>query len=83
MTTKNWFERPAQVAFYDVDNETYIGGIAYRDKIICACCGGLVDLDELFEDVAEFAESGTPALISYEDNWEDFSEAIIDNSLNN
>lgn len=49
MATK-YFERPTQVLFRDPNtDEGFIGGIAYRDEIICGCCGGLFELDELDE----------------------------------
>ena len=45
----NYFEVPTQVKFWDVDGDHYIGGIAYRDKIICGCCGGIFDISEIYE----------------------------------
>ena len=41
---------PMQVMFYD--GEDYSVGIAYGDKIICSCCGGLFGI----EDVVEMAQ---------------------------
>ena len=35
------FERPTQVAFWDVDGSHYVGGIAYGTEIICGCYGGI------------------------------------------
>ena len=49
------FERPTQVAFYNVEDKCYDAGIAYGDEIICLCCGGIIPIDELLEEVAEEA----------------------------
>ena len=42
----NYFEIPTQVKFWD---GCYIGGIAYRDKIICGCCGGIFRISDVYE----------------------------------
>ena len=47
------FERPTQVAFYNVEDRCYDAGIAYGDEIICMCCGGVIPINELLEEVAE------------------------------
>lgn len=66
------FERPTQVAFWDVDGDHYIGGIAYGTEIICGCCGGVVEIAEVYE----FAPEGIKPVIAYE-NWEAFDDFII------
>ena len=38
---KKYYNKPTQVKFYDVDNDLWVGGIAYHDEIICGCCGGI------------------------------------------
>ena len=47
------FERPTQVAFYNVEDNCYDAGIAYGDEIICLCCGGTIPIDELLQEVEE------------------------------
>lgn len=42
----NYFEAPTQVKFWD---GCYIGGIAYRDEIICGCCGGIFKISDVYE----------------------------------
>lgn len=42
----NYFEIPTQVKFWD---GRYIGGIAYRDEIICGCCGGIFGISDIYE----------------------------------
>lgn len=46
MKKYNYFEAPTQVKFWD---EHYIGGIAYRDEIICGCCGGIFRISDVYE----------------------------------
>ena len=66
------FEKPTQVAFWDVDGDHYIGGIAYGSKIICGCCGGVVEIAEVYE----FAPEGVTPIVAYDD-WEAFDDSII------
>lgn len=51
-----YFDRPTMVVFENPDfdeNCLYGGdvprlaGIAYKDEIICGCCGGLFEIEEL------------------------------------
>lgn len=74
MKTIKWFETPTQVAFYDIEAEKFCGGIAYRSKIICGCCGGVFDIEELY-DYAKECEYEGPVIMEL--NWEDISEAIV------
>lgn len=69
-----YFETPVQVIFR-MDEETMIEngvhwftGIAYRDEIICGCCGGIFNTDE--------PEHIQPL------PWVDISEAIAGDLLN-
>jgi hypothetical protein len=52
MEKKMYFEVPTQVVYCDADNCWY-SGIAYRDEIICACCGGVVEIAEVYEFAPE------------------------------
>ena len=51
--TQKYFERPTQVAFYDKDDEGYIGGIAVGSEIICLECGGTVDIEDYLDELRE------------------------------
>ena len=64
------FDRPTQVAFWE-DNH-YIGGIAYGSEIICGCCGGVVEITEVYE----FAPEGVTPIVVYGD-WVAFDDSII------
>ena len=80
---KFWFEVPTQVKFYDpYESEdenaailtNFTGGIAFEDKIICGCCGGVISIDELYEGADEDKFTGE-VIIPME--WIDISETII------
>ena len=58
--------------FADPDNEgEWLVGIAYKDEIICACCGGVFEVADVLEAVPE----GEQAIYPYED-WADISTEI-------
>lgn len=40
------FDMPTQVKFIDPEDEICYG-IAYKNEIICACCGGIFRTDEV------------------------------------
>lgn len=78
---KKWYDYPKQVCFTDYNaepdenGEYYIKicGIAWHDKVICACCGRVLDLEEI-ADMAPY----TPGFEFKEfEDWVDFSEYII------
>ena len=61
-----YFDEPKQVIFADPDNEgEWLAGIAYKDEIICACCGGVFEI----EDVINSVEDPEKAIFPYKD-WE-------------
>lgn len=62
---KRQYEKPTQVRWLDDLEGVWVGGIAYRDEIICGCCGGILELSE-FKDGEVF---------EYED-WIDIEEEI-------
>lgn len=49
MKKYDYFEVPTQVKFWDYEGGHYLGGIAYRDEIICGCCGGIFDISEIYK----------------------------------
>ena len=51
---KMYFDEPKQVVFADPDNEgEWLVGIAYKDEIICACCGGVFKIEDVINSVEE------------------------------
>lgn len=69
---QTWFNAPTQVAYWDIDGDHYIGGIAYGDEIICGCCGGVISIEE----VIEFAPECVNPIVAYDD-WEDIDTFIL------
>lgn len=43
---KLYFKNPKQVKFMDYDGTINIG-IAYKNEIICTCCGGVYEIEDL------------------------------------
>ena len=68
------FETPKQVIFADPDNPgEWIAGIAYREEIICACCGGIFEISDVVDAAIE--NGVINAIYPYED-WVDFAAEI-------
>lgn len=66
------YDEPTLVCFLepgveDTIKECLVVGIAYCDKIICGCCGGFFEL----EDLAEYA---APAIGYHELKWIPFDQ---------
>ena len=66
------FDEPTQIAFWDYDGSHWKGGIAYGTEIICGCCGGVIDIDEIYE----FAPEDIDPIQVFSD-WVDISVEII------
>ena len=79
MEQKSYFDRPAQVVFADPDNSgEWLAGIAYHDEIICACCGGVFNID----DVIEMAEEDGICQAIYEySEWNDVADEVVGGEL--
>ena len=60
----------AQVMFYD--GEDMCSGIMVGDKIICACCGAIFDVDYV---VSNAIEDGREAIRMFE-TWADISTEV-------
>lgn len=61
------------VKFWDYFDEHYLGGIAYRDEIICGCCGGVFDISEIYEPAPDTLEEDP--IVVY-DTWVNLSSEI-------
>ena len=68
------FNVPMQVKFLDEDGRLR-AGIGYNDYVICACCGGVIPLDEIYEAGATYAD-GQELITPYED-WYDLTDEIL------
>ena len=73
---KTYYDVPTQVVFYDggYDSPNFCAGIAYKDEIICACCGGVMKISEVIADAEE--DGIKTAIYDYVD-WYDMREAIV------
>lgn len=67
MERDNFYERPTLVFFDHYSNVNY--GIAYRDKIICCCCGVIIDVDEV-------------CIEEQLDHWVNLNESILKECVN-
>lgn len=72
-----FFESPTQVKFWDTDGGHYTAGIAYKDEIICGCCGGVFEIEEIIEDAKN---DGVVSIIPYE-LWADLVSEIAGDDL--
>lgn len=65
---KNFYERPTQVMWFDHNryyedwsennlNESpsayYLGGIAFENKVICAECGGVEEIEDIIDETPD------------------------------
>lgn len=67
---QTYFDVPTQVAYFD--EHVYHSGIAYCDEVICACCGGVIEIGDLMR----WAPAGVAPIIAYK-NWVSFRDEII------
>lgn len=75
MEKKMYFETPTQVVWCDSDN-VWHAGIAYHDEIICACCGGVESIEEIYEFAPEDVKYPIEEL-----EWVDVREEIGGDAL--
>ncbi len=71
------FDKPTQVMFLDLEQEWQVG-IAYGDEIICGCCGGIFEVDEIMELAIE---NGMKCGIHPYETWDNISEEISGGEL--
>jgi hypothetical protein len=70
--------------FYAADPDTWSWGIAYRDEIICACCGGVSHITEIIDDFNDYAKENGVKIskpIWEYSSWADLVESIYDDEL--
>ena len=76
MTENRYFDVPTQVYFWDFDGGHWLAGIAWNQNIICGCCGGVFEIDEVYEYApAELAHPIIPF-----NTWVDLSAEITGDS---
>lgn len=62
---------PSQVMFWDGEN--YCSGIMIGKLLVCGCCGGTFNLDEVIENARE--DGQVPVRVF--DTWVDISDEIM------
>lgn len=80
--TPLYYATPCQVRFIDLgdpSNPTMCGGIAYKDGIICGCCGAILSIQEIIDDAARAGIHFDDAIIELD--WIDIEEAIRGDSI--
>ena len=76
---KRSFDVPTQVAFYDAENELYIGGIAYGDEIICLECGATIEIADYCDEIEEVAPHVQFPIIPM--SWCNISDACLGDAM--
>ena len=77
MKKYEYFAVPTQVKFWDALIEDYIGGIAYRDEIICGCCGSVFKISEIYEVAPDTLEEDSIVVVN---GWKGLSDKICGES---
>lgn len=67
---KTYFNIPTQVLFWDYLNDCYSAGIAYKNEIICGCCGSVFEICEIIY----FTPDIYPPI--WEVDWKDLTDCI-------
>ena len=73
--TPLYYKTPCQVRFYDVYDGIWRGGLAYQDKILCGCCGGILNIQDIIDDAKKAAIHFDNVIVELE--WIDISDAIL------
>ena len=70
---------PTQVVFADPGNPgQWLTGIAYKDEIICGCCGGVIKISEITKKASD--NNVDNAIYEY-DYWEELTDTIVGGEL--
>ena len=73
-----YFDRPKQVMFFEAENQEWCVGIAYKDEIICACCGGIFNIDEVYELADDL---GIEEAVHPYENWCNIKDEVAGGEL--
>ena len=70
-----FYEKPKQVIFADLENPgDWLAGIAFHDCIICSCCGGVFEIEDVVKQAKE--DGVVNPIYEYED-WSDLTDDIF------
>ena len=74
-----FYEKPKQVVFADPENPgDWLAGIAFQDSIICSCCGGVFEIEDVVKQAKE--DGVINPIYEYED-WSDITDDIVGSVL--
>ena len=74
-----FYEKPKQVVFADPENPgDWLAGIAFQDSIICSCCGGVFEIEDVVKQAKE--DGVVNPIYEYED-WSDITDDIVGSVL--
>ena len=74
-----FYEKPKQVVFADPENPgDWLAGIAFQDSIICSCCGGVFEIEDV---VKQAEEDGVINPIYEYSDWSDITDDIVGSVL--
>ena len=74
-----FYEKPKQVMFADPENPgDWLVGIAFHDSIICSCCGGVFEIEDVVKQAQE--DGVVNPIYEYED-WSDLTDDITGDML--
>lgn len=70
-----------QCKFYDIENDTYLGGLLddNNNELYCACCGAHLEKDEVCFLDEKRTENHFFIITEVYDNWVPLSDEIIGN----
>ena len=66
------YPMPRQVLWWDYDGHYYRYGIAYRNEVICSCCGAIEEIS----DIEEFCPQSLIPILELGD-WYDLEETDL------
>ena len=72
--TPLYYGTPCQVKFYEAADGLIRGGIAYRDYIICGCCGAVLLIEDVIKDATKAGVHWDDAVVELE--WVDIEQQI-------
>lgn len=73
-----YFDIPTQVRFFcptEEDKPAWENGIAYRNEVICGCCGAIFTFEDIFNDARDYGIPEEQAVQIWE-MWVNFSDYI-------
>ena len=74
-----FYEKPKQVVFADPENPgDWLAGIAFHDCIICSCCGGVFEIEDV---IVQAKEDGVINPIYEYEDWNDITDEVVGSVL--